>query len=87
MQHTPGPWILSSQDGTIKLNRVIYAGDKLLLSDEAYYPTVPDNEADWTLIAAAPKMLQALKRLRNICQPHMSHQEVLMCRIIDEALP
>lgn len=30
---------------------------------EHYYPWVPDNDADWDLIAAAPEMYAALKVL------------------------
>jgi len=31
------------------------------MCDEQYYPWVPNNEADWNLIAAAPELFAALK--------------------------
>lgn len=36
-----------------------------IMGSAAYYPWVPDNEADWRLIAAAPELLEALKYARR----------------------
>ena len=32
-----------------------------MMCNERYYPWVPDNETDWSLIAATPEMFAALK--------------------------
>jgi hypothetical protein len=32
------------------------------------------------------QLLEALQRLRKMCTPELSHQEALMCRVIDAAI-
>lgn len=70
MSHTPGPWIFSHDaDGSWSEHddplgvRYIRAAGKMgaLLGGVKYYPWTPDNVDDWTLIAAAPDLLAALK--------------------------
>lgn len=40
-------------------------GHEEFLCDEPYYPSVPDADKDWLLIAAAPELLAALKLLAS----------------------
>jgi hypothetical protein len=55
-QHTKGPWTYKKINGIHNL----MMGDKCAMSSEDYYPWVPENPADWTLMAAAPDLLEAL---------------------------
>jgi hypothetical protein len=56
-QHTKGPWTYKKFKGIHNL----MMGDKCAMSSEDYYPWVPENPADWTLMAAAPDLLEAAK--------------------------
>ena len=56
---TPGPWRVSYERNVMTIN----AADKSLMGDETYYPWVPDNDADWHLIAAAPDLYAALEAI------------------------
>lgn len=56
--HTPGPWRVSFEGGTTQIRA---ANNESLMCDETYYPWVPENYADWYLIAAAPDLLKALE--------------------------
>lgn len=60
-RHTPGPWQFVEQEG----ERKIIAADKITMCDTDYYPWCPDRTADWQLIAAAPELLDELKRMRR----------------------
>lgn len=54
-KHTKGPWELRFRDG----DRHIYSADgNSLMCDMQYYPWCPENDADWSLIAAAPTMYE-----------------------------
>ena len=56
---TPGPWYVEYKHGTTRL-----IADRIVtMCDETYYPWVPDNDADWHLIAAAPDLYDALEVL------------------------
>lgn len=58
LKHTPGPWILTREEGARHIRRT----DGLsLMCDEPYYPWCPKEDADWQLIAAAPDMRAALE--------------------------
>lgn len=59
--HTPGPWEFrkAEQDGVW----TIFADGGSIMWDAQYSPWVPDKEADWHLIAAAPELLEALQRV------------------------
>lgn len=59
MQHSPGPWRFDKQMG--KPRMIIDAHNHSLMGDEEYYPWVPEDEADWHLIAAAPDLLASLR--------------------------
>ena len=58
-KHTPAPWSLVKEDG----DRIIYASGDSLMCDAPYYPWCPKRDADWNLIAAAPELLAALKKM------------------------
>ncbi len=73
-KHTPGPWrhetIKVKEFEEIGVRRKIFGADgQLMLWQEPYfknpfdrlYDVVRLSDADWPLIAAAPKMLEALK--------------------------
>ena len=60
--HTPGPWRVSFEGGTTQIRA---ANNESLMCDETYYPWVPENYADWYLIAAAPDLLKALEYARD----------------------
>lgn len=57
---TPGPWRVSYERGTTQIRT---ADSGSIMCDETYYPWVPENDADWHLISAAPEMYQALENL------------------------
>ena len=61
MRHTPGPWAFDASGDNWQI--LTKGRNDALMCDESYYPWVPDNEADWHLIAAAPELLDALKCL------------------------
>lgn len=57
-EHTKGPWEFRKDDCW-----TIFADGSSIMGDIQYYPWVPDNEADWHLIAAAPQLLAALRMI------------------------
>lgn len=57
VKHSLGPWRVSYERGTTQIRT---ADNESIMGNEAYYPWVPENPADWHLIAAAPEMLEAL---------------------------
>lgn len=58
--HTPGPWeFRKDQTGCW----AIFADGKSIMWDAHYSPWVPDKEADWRLIAAAPELLNLLREV------------------------
>lgn len=60
-QHTPGPWVLVNGKNCMGNPMLEIKADKeSLMCDEPYYPSTPTNKADWTLVAAAPELLEAL---------------------------
>ncbi len=68
-RYTPGPWRVSYERGTTQIRS---ADNDSLMCDETYYPWVPDNQNDWTIIAAAPDLrdryaaaLDEIERLRE----------------------
>lgn len=70
--YTPGPWRESYERGTTQIRS---ADNESLMGDETYYPWVPENDADWTLIAAAPDLhahltaaLDEIERLRLLAK-------------------
>lgn len=56
-KHTKGPWEFKKGGCW-----TIFADGESIMGDMQYYPWCPANEADWHLIAAAPTMLEALKK-------------------------
>ncbi len=68
-KHTPGPWSYAI-NGKERIPGyppiTIYKADKtdiISQTDDGYYDYVAISEADARLIAAAPEMLEALKRM------------------------
>ena len=65
--HTPGPWFLGKIDreaGTIAVDCIDKDGDEALMCIlETADGIDPEDEADARLIAAAPELLDALKRV------------------------
>jgi hypothetical protein len=60
---TPSPWSFDkAADGNWHIRD---ASGNSMMCDEEYYPWVPDNEADWNLIAAAPDMYTQLVKMRD----------------------
>ena len=64
-KHTKGPWEFRKDDCW-----TIFADGSSIMGDMQYYPWVPDNEADWRLIAAAPELLEALQECNQIDDLH-----------------
>ncbi len=62
--HSTGPWQISYERGDTFIKT---ADNERIMCDMTYYPWVPDNDADWHLIAAAPELLAALTECRNAC--------------------
>lgn len=60
-KHTPGPWRFNNALG--ETWTICDSFGESLMGAETYYPWVPDAEADWRLIAAAPDLLEALQAL------------------------
>ncbi len=62
-EHTPGPWIYTkgSDDGVRHISSRDPDAVSELFCDERYYPSCSDNDADWSLIAAAPDLYEAVK--------------------------
>lgn len=60
--HTVGPWKFSDTSG--EAWNISDLRGKSLMNDAQYYPSVPIDKADWTLIAAAPDLLAEVIRLR-----------------------
>lgn len=56
---TPGPWEVKYKNGETQL--LMSDGD-IHMCNMHYYPWVPENDADWHLIAAAPDLYEALER-------------------------
>jgi hypothetical protein len=55
---TPGPWEVKYKNGETQL--LMSDGD-IHMCNMHYYPWVPENDADWHLIAAAPDLYEALE--------------------------
>jgi type VI protein secretion system component VasF len=84
-QHTPGPWVVYDDSNDGKTNRLEIAARGKTVA--RIYHSVPEEDLpNACLIAAAPDLLEALQRLRKMCTPELSHQEALMCRVIDAAI-
>ena len=85
-KHTPGPWNIVPVFAGYAINGYrIYAGDEIVARthavDEGY------DEANATLISAAPDLLQALKRLVARVDPDYTEAETLEAKAaIDKAL-
>ena len=58
---TPGPWTFERNGG----DRYIRGGGTALMCDTDYYPWTPTSDDDWSLIAAAPEMYEALQKIAN----------------------
>lgn len=59
---TAGPWEVRYSGGETQLTM----GDgKIHMCDMTYYPWVPENLADWHLIAAAPDLYEALSECKS----------------------
>lgn len=71
MKHTPGPWRYEKRS-----DRVIYAGDESLFCDMRYYPWCSANEADWPLVAAAPELLDALRRVIELAEGGFNYRDI-----------
>lgn len=61
---TPGPWSFVIEDG----DNHIYAHGESIMCDMDYYPWVPGNKNDWSLIAAAPELYEALENVLDSWQ-------------------
>jgi len=57
-KHSRGPWRIAYKRGTTHIES---ADNESLMCDETYYPWVPENMADWDLIASAPELLEVLE--------------------------
>jgi hypothetical protein len=74
-QHTPGPWLL---DQSAEMSSISASG-----ADGEYigitYMTLPNHEANASLIAAAPDLLEALRDM--VTYGHETHgTQVLLAR-------
>jgi len=63
-KHTPGPWV-AWYDGTFGIWNLTYPERMgyILLQAAGYSNRINLRPEDWKLIAAAPEMLEALKRI------------------------
>lgn len=63
MKHTPGPWEVGS---TIESDTqaIIHDGDSVL----AILTTIPPNPANARIIAAAPDLLEALRKMADMVE-------------------
>jgi hypothetical protein len=60
MSHTPGPWIVTNEDPP----RILATDDRATVVAVTTAPrSNPSNMADARLIAAAPELLEALKKI------------------------
>lgn len=81
MKHTPGPWEVGS---TIESDTqaIIHDGDSVL----AILTTIPPNPANARLIAAAPDLLEALRKMADMVEAEVLGPEwVWAHEIIEEA--
>lgn len=63
-RHTPGPWTITHQDMVRSRDRFIADCQAAPMSARPC-PATPEDMANARLIAAAPDLLEALKRLRD----------------------
>lgn len=73
---TPGPW-RANKEG----KRHSLVGDGMWFAKIAWTVTGPRNDADAALIAAAPEMLAALKRIADIAHHNHGRQDEKMADI------
>jgi hypothetical protein len=87
IEHTPGPWemggsLLASTSGkhiAIVLHNINYDEKKLPRDYDSRAPkNFPETEANARLIAAAPELLAALEKLRDVMQAHNDKQDRAM---------
>lgn len=68
-KHTKGPWEFCEDDcGDWR----IYADGRAIMGDAQNYPWVPESDADWHLIAAAPDLLEALRGMIEMYVPFIN---------------
>lgn len=73
-KHTPGPWRLTDGNSdTYECRQIKSADGRSLMGDEQYYPWTPSDIEDWRLIAAAPELLEALKKAEAHLHALMAH--------------
>ena len=65
---TPGPWCVKYEGGDTKL---VMGDGRIHMCDMCYYPWVPENDADWHLIAAAPDLYEALEDMVDVVEYFM----------------
>ena len=68
MEHTPGPWTVGmvvQNDGSLAIMAEIDGESERVAR-------VDNPEADGSLIAAAPELLEALERIEEICNTETS---------------
>ena len=81
VKHAPGPWEVGStiESGT---QAIIHDGDSVL----AILTTIPPNPANARLIAAAPDLLEALRKMTDMVEAEVLGPEWLWAHeIIAEA--
>lgn len=64
-KHTTGPWSLR-QDEAGHHREITDRGGTTIISETEYGQETPTNHADWSLISAAPELLDTLKDLRSV---------------------
>ena len=59
MDAIKGPWNWKWDEGDRKLYN---ANGRCIMCDTSYYPWTPQTDEEWSLIAAAPEMFEALQK-------------------------
>jgi hypothetical protein len=77
-KHTPGPWRHSDKT-SIPGNEMVYAPDNYLVANVgAYKRANEENQANARLIAAAPRVLEALELMVSWAERHNLTKAVLI---------
>jgi len=80
-KHTPGPWTVEISEGELVVGQP--GPDGSIVYVERYYPEDPEHRANARLIAAAPELLEALKKAEIILRlaPILGKEEACLTEV------